>query len=437
MSSKAATERRFPRVLIVTKSQIGDVDSAGAALRSWFKEWPRDQLAQVFSGVPLGSHAFCGQSFHLGPEERRLGRLFFRLKGSSLADAALPYRARTRGGAFQSAKQAVGRILVDSGAWELIFAPRLSERLVKFVDSFRPEALFVQGCDIGFMRLPLLISARCGAPIHFDIVDDWVMHLYRGWPLGLMNGVVRRTFSKLAHASARRYTIGDMMAETYRERYGLDFTPLLQCDDQERFTSARVGGAAAGSDTVEIVYSGSLALRRWESLLDLAEACSRARVPGKRISITAYVPFVPPEAAEALRSAPCLTVKQAVPDAEVPRVLANAGLLFLPESFDRAIGEYIRLSVSTKAHLYMMSGRPALVYGPAGTGTVEYARSHGWAYVVDRPGPEGLVEALQDLLGDERRCLDLTWRAAEVAAARHVGAVVREKLRRALLSPPD
>jgi glycosyltransferase involved in cell wall biosynthesis len=433
--------KRFPRILIVTKSRITDIDSAGAALRNWFKEWPRDHLAQVYSGVSAAGAVFCERSFQLGAPERRLGHVFLGLKGSSLADAALPYREHAAGGSAARGKGIVprlkrvgGKALVESGVWELIFTPTLSSRLRSFIAEFQPDAMFVQGCDISFMRLPMLIRVEFGTPIHFDIVDDWVEHLYRGSLAGaLMNRVVQRTFRDLLDASSGRYTIGEAMAQAYQRRYGVPFTPLMQCDDQERFSKARTV-AERERDAIEIVYSGSLALNRWKALVDLSRACSSRVHLGRPISITAYAPFVPREAAEPLRAASCLTVKPAVPDAQVPAVLAGADLLFLPESFDPKISEYTKLSVSTKAHLYMMSGKPSLVYGPAGIGTVEYARRHGWGHVVDREGAAPLGVALEELLTGPRRREEYVERARAVAAAYHSGSVVRESLRKTLLS---
>lgn len=49
---------------------------------------------------------------------------------------------------------------------------------------------------------------------------------------------------------------------------------------------------------------------------------------------------------------------------QLPAVLAGCDVLFLPGHFDTAYQNAIQLSLSSKAHLYMMSGRPILVYGP-------------------------------------------------------------------------
>lgn len=430
--------KRFPRVLIVAKSKIGDIDSAGGALRNWFREWPRDRLAQIFSGVPTGGGAdFCGSNFLLGAEERRLGRLFFALKRSRLADGALPGRSRPQaegdGAWARRAARRAGEVLVETGLWELMFPPKLSGRMRAWLDAFRPDVLFTQGADISFMRLPLMIGREYRLPIHFDVVDDWVEHLYGGsWAGPLVRPAVQRAFRDLLRASACRYTIGEAMAEAYRARYGVPFRVLMQCDDPDRFSEA-IPARTRGPGEVEIVYSGSLALNRWKALMDLAEACEACRSRGLNARVTAYVTFVPEEAS-ALRHDRNVTLKEAVPDAEVPGVLKGADILFLPESFDPRYREYVKLSVSTKAHLYMLSGRPSLVYGPPGLGTIEYARQRGWGLVVDQQGQAHLADAIERLVYDPSRRQELVARGREVAARNHAGPSVREDLRESLVS---
>lgn len=428
--------KRYPRVLIVTKAQIGDMDSAGAALRGWFGDWPRTHLAQIYSGTPLAKAIFCERTFHLGPEERAWGRMFFRLKRSSLGDSALPYRAPVASAPIRPARRLareLGRRLIDTGLWELVFRPRLSPGLRAWVADFNPDVVFAQGCDLTFLTLPLLLHRTFGTPVHFDIVDDWVRHIYRSTSLGsIANFVVQRRFRDMVRVADARHVIGPKMAEVYAERYGARFDQLMQCDNAERFISA-VPRRTRPVSVLEIVYSGSLALKRWKGLLDLVDACRTLRARGLSVEVTAYVPFVPQEAAAALRGAEGLRIEPAVADADVPAVLAGADLLFLPESFDSGIAEYISLSLSTKAHLYMFSGRPALVYGPAGIGTVEYARRERWAHVVDCPGVEPLCDAIERLARDSGYRATLVERSKAVRSAHHDAAHVRERLRKALL----
>jgi glycosyltransferase involved in cell wall biosynthesis len=432
--------RDYPRVLIVSKSLINDRESAGASLRNWFKEWPKECLAQLFSGVAFDTGAFCSSNFRLGAQERRFGKLFNRLKGSSLGDAAQPvlqaHKGNVASGRREVWRKAVyncGSRLIESGLWEFIFPPRLSPRLKDWLRTFGPDVMFIQGADVSFMRLPLMIQDEFRIPICFNILDDWVEHLYEKSPLApLVQNFVRDTFCRLIGRCTRRFTIGGLMAEEYEKRYGVAFSTLMQCDDLERF-SMFANEKKAGPHVVEIVYSGTLALDRWRALVELALAAEALRHEGLAIAITAFAPFVPVEAGDSLNNLPGLTVADALADKDVPRVLSAADILFLPESFDEAIRSYIRLSVSTKAHLYMMSGRPVLVYGPPEIGTVDYARREGWGYVVDREGVEPLTAGLRKVLTERDLRGALVQTGLEVAARNHDGKTVRERLRRDLI----
>ena len=75
----------FPKVLIIVKTLINDIDSGGASLRNWFKEWPREHLAQLYSGVAINRDPFCGFNSQIGSEEWRFGWLFRGRAGSDNA----------------------------------------------------------------------------------------------------------------------------------------------------------------------------------------------------------------------------------------------------------------------------------------------------------------------------------------------------------------
>lgn len=117
---------KYPRVLIVYHSCINKADSNTVSLRNWFGEWPKDGLAQIYSGNEIGDQRFCGHTFRLGLDGRRFGRVFFRLKGSSLGEASRPSMFG-QGGAMMAARKVhvamlkyrLGYILIGSGLWEL------------------------------------------------------------------------------------------------------------------------------------------------------------------------------------------------------------------------------------------------------------------------------------------------------------------------------
>ena len=84
----------------------------------------------------------------------------------------------------------------------------------------------------------------------------------------------------------------------------------------------------------------------------------------------------------------------------LPSYLKGADLLYLPETFDPDIAQGYRFSISTKAHLFMFSQRPILVYGHPSNGLVNYASREGWACVVNIRNIDLLKDSLRSLLLD-------------------------------------
>jgi hypothetical protein len=219
------------------------------------------------------------------------------------------------------------------------------------------------------------------------------------------------------------------MADEYEQRYGVSFEPLMICDDYERFaksTPTRI----ANDEKISVVYAGSLGGERWKPLADLCLAAAELQSDGLYFEVTGLVSSVPQEGLDLLRTMPNLTLLPAPGHDDLPGQLRGADILFLPEPFEPKRTRAIRLSVSTKAHLYMMSDRPILVYAPASTGTMSYCLQFGWGCCVSIPDRASLKVALSRLATDEQYRQGLVWKGTEVALRNHDSSVVCEVLRR-------
>lgn len=425
----------YPRTLIVYLSCINQTDQHGMSLRNWFADWPRERLAQIYSGNERGDERFCGHTFKLGPQERRFGRLFFALKGSALGEAASPVfiDESTEGGLSRLSwaavwRHRVSRILVESGLWELIFPPVISPGLKAWLNDFQPEVIYCQGYTLSFVWLALALRRELGLPICFHVADDWPTFLYRdsivAWAI---RPLVEHSARELITSAAVRFAIGPTMAAEYESRYGVPVQSLMQCDNIERFRAVTPRRVVEAGD-FSIVYTGSLELGRWAPLADLCSATQLLQREGLNVTVTAFASAVPPEAINILREMPHLQILPPPPHDEVPAVLKGADILFLPETFNPGTARMIRLAVSTKAHLYMMSERPILVYAPSITGIVDYARREGWAYVVDRQDVGLLADGVQQLLVDRDLVRQLVQTGVRVALKNHDERVVRQRL---------
>jgi len=428
---------RFPRVLIVYHMCLNKADQHGLSLRSWFADWPRERLAQIYSGGEVGTERFCSRNFCLGVGERRWGKLFFRIKGSSLGEAGLPVVAFSQGMPVRRTllsrlKGVVARGLMNSGLWELLFRPTLSPELERWVREFAPQVIYCQGYSLTFAWLPVLLHRRFGIPICFQTTDDWPKSLYGDSPFSwFVRPFVKRATEDLVSSAMFRFSFGYEMTREYSNRYRRDFESLLICDEMARFQSA-VPIRLVEKDEFSIVYSGSLGLGRYQPLADLCRAAEELSLSGRQFKVFALVSGISAEGARELEGRQNLKILAAPSHEELPSYLKGADILFLPESFEIKQVEAIALSISSKAHLYMMSERPILVYGPPQAGSVKYAKKEGWACVVDQPGTEGLKGALERIVSEEEYRHQLVSRGTCVARENHDGRMVRTRFAAAL-----
>jgi hypothetical protein len=428
----------YPRVLIVYMTCLNQADQHGVSLRSWFTEWPRERLAQLYSSADLGHEKFCGYTFQIGPAERRWGRLFFKLKQSSLGESSRPVSLPETPietvidvlkpvNHLALMRSRLSLTLVRSGLWEILFPPRLSHRLERWVKEFNPQAIYCQGYSLAFAWLPVMLWRRFQIPVCFQTGDDWPDYLYKDSAVAwLVRPVVQRAVYDLLASATVRFANGDRMATEYQARYGCSFIPVMMGDSFERFRETQ-SRRVSPTDEISVVYTGNLGQGRWQSLVDLCAAGDLLRSEGYCVRITGFASTVPAEAVNILKRIADLQILPPPAHELVPAFLKGANILFLPETFDVEKAAEIRLSISTKAHLYMMSERPILVYGSSITGIVDYAKRDGWALVVDERNIHRLAEALRRLIIDIDLQKSLIKRGTEVARQNHDEVVIRRR----------
>ena len=410
-----------PRVLLVLMAKVMAADAGNLLIRSQFGDWPRDRLAQIYaSGDPAGQGDFCGRSYRLQAGDRLLGSIFQRLRSTvtrMVALSTVEARERDSRAGFPTLiarimKQHVGNWLIRSGLWEVIFHVRVSREMAEFIENFAPDVIYCQGYSLGFAELPVLIARRFNLPICFQTMDDWPDYTYRRSPIGWL---LRRSTRELVAKANARLAFGDQMRRCFDDRYGVAFQATYHLDEPSRFFPEP---GWTTSEECRIVYTGSLGLRRFEAVQDLVMAV-RTIGPGPvPFKIVVYSAGVPTDLPRFLLDAPEVALLPLPSHEELPAVLASASVLFLPESFTVPRSQ-IALSISTKAHLYIMSGRPVLAYGPPYSGTVRYAVEGGWAATVTERSQTSLADALLRVASDASLRAALSQNARICAITHH------------------
>jgi glycosyltransferase involved in cell wall biosynthesis len=420
--------RKYPRVLIVVLTKVKAEDPSNLLIRTQFGNWSKADLAQIYSGETAGKGEFCGRYYALQAGDRFLGRLFMALRAGVFdmvaMDAVGQSPASHRAGRFsrwlKSAKHRFGSLLISSGVWEVIFRVRISAAMERFIESFKPDIIYCSGYSLAFTALPLLISRKYGIPICFQTLEDWPAYSYQYSPIG---GVFRRQARRLISSAALRLAFGEKMQSLYEKRYRVPFYATYHLDSMERF---HFTGSPHAEGMIKIIFTGSLVLNRHECIEDLLKAIRLIQKERPWVGIEVYCSGLPNELSEDLRSAPEVKFLPIPAHEDLPRVLHDADVLFLPEAFSVNI-KRLDLAISTKCHLYMMAGRPILVYGPGYGGTIEYAREHGWALVVQQRDARILADAVCRLLDDHALVAELKSKAFKCFSRNHDLSAHRER----------
>ena len=417
---------RYPRILVITMGRINAVDTTnnGLLLRNLFGAWPKENLAQIFSSGGMDDDGFFGHYYKLGPQDRRFGSLFYKLKveilrtGSVNSMSASSKTWKRIGVLIRSWGK---RLLVDTRLYELIFRPRLSANMAAWVCAFKPDMIFSQGYSLTFAWLPVMLSKRFNLPIIYYPTDDWPSAEFRDGAgnlsviSGFMNYVVDRAARELAVTSSVRLSFNRYMREEYLLRYNREFKVLMHGDDPARFEVA-VPIRLALPDVVWIVATGVFNSNRLPLLDDLDAACLILKKQGFKVRATVF----PVNELAKSKTRNFRNIEFALcPDHNtMPAILKGADILFLPERFDEtATG--IRLSVSSKAHLFMFSGTPIVVYSDAATGIAKYATEDDWAMVVSNRDIDELAGAFKRLIIDDIYRKRLVAQAARMAITNH------------------
>lgn len=183
-------------------------------------------------------------------------------------------------------------------------------------------------------------------------------------------------------------------------------------------------------EEIPIVYAGAVYHAHFDAFRNLVSAIGRLGRP--RVRLHLYTSQPEAEIARIGVEGPAVSVHFHIPPDEVPRVLRQASMLFLPLGFDTPIPEVIRTSAPGKTGEYLSVGRPILVHAPEDSFVSWYFRENRCGLVVDRSDPDLLSSSIDRLLSDENLRAGLGARARYAAEKDFRVEAVRDRFEEAL-----
>lgn len=431
----------YLNICIVTSGKINKSDTTnnGLLFRSLFNSWPKNNISQIYNSGSNDDEGFWGNYYKLNQNDRRLGKLYLKLyQNNEISTIKINSNFHLQKLSFKGRLiQFSKRFFIKTGIYELIFYPRLSNELKNWLDEVKPDIILAQGYSITFTKLPLLIKKYTGAKLAFFTTDDWPKYLYYGYhgELKILSFLPNIYLKKLTKKFMDEVNIpiafGYPMQVEYTKRYGKEFHSIIHADNPLRFNT--VPKRLTEENVFSIVTIGSFNKYRLPLLADLNKSCQVLNSKGIKSQVQVISDAIDSDGYAELELMDYVRIYNDPGSDNLPALLKGADLLILIETFDFHRAKAIELSISTKAHLYMFSRVPIILYSHPITGISKYAKEYNWAYIVNKRDEKELTDAIEVLLTDNNKRQYLIENAYNVAMNKHNVIETEKKLHNILL----
>lgn len=416
----------YKKIIIITAGRINDSDTTnnGLFFRSIFKDWPKDRIGQIYNSGDNSDKGFFGSYYQLNNDDRYLGKYLSIIKKENNIQENKTNNEINKVTLKNRIISIVKKSLIETGIYELIFRPRMSKEMKLWIDKFKPDLVLAQGYSIAFTELPVKVKNYTKSDLVFLTTDDWPSYLYNSSKylykiLSLpARIVIKNQFKKLISITDIPIAFGYPMKLEYSKRYNKKFYEINHCDDPNRFNSVKPIRLHDQS-IYSIITIGTFNKYRWPLLSDINLCCEKLYKIGINAKVGVVSDSIESNALKHLNMMNHIEIFSDPGNDKLPSILKGADVLLLIEGFDVDFAKSIELSISTKAHLYMFSKVPIIIYGHEKTGIVNYAKKYEWASIVDKRKTDLLYESIIELHNNSFKRNQLIIKSDEISLKFH------------------
>jgi len=373
MSINSNSTPEYIKVLIVSHNALSLHGNNGKTLYSLFKNWPAENIAQLY---------FRDET----PESDKFQH-FFRLRDIDIFKVMIGIKRKSHCGDVIEAAKFLGKRQVNRSRTkniiekilkdhlhihiifrDIIYATNLwqSKKLVSWVSTFHPNAIFFLGGDSLFsFRIVLWLSEKYKIPLYIYLTDDYVINnkpvsVIERWQHNAVINCYKHSFDK----AAGLFVIGEMMAEEFEKYFSKHFHPVM--NSIEFSNLLRPSFQRSDKNEISIVYAGGLHLNRWQMIIEFGQLINKCcEMLNKKVNVEIFSVQKPDMSIRRQLDEAPLSYKGELSVDALKTKLANADFLLHVESTEKKYRKLTKLSVSTKISEYLASGTCIIGYGPA------------------------------------------------------------------------
>jgi len=375
---------KHPKILIVgTQPYNKTVQSR--AFDSYFHNWEKENLAQVFSDSRIPPQGHCETLYQI-TDKRLLKRRLHKIDTGLVftfdelpvdaAEGVSGFAPKHRGSFWHLARKAIWR----KRYWN---TPKFNQ----WLEAFKPDIVFLAWSrDFFIFDISIYIAQKFNIPIILSITDDYVFD--RHFSLSPLYLIYQNQYQRLVRRLMKMNVYGSFETEKIKALYEKKFG--IPSKVQYIATNIKPVFNEWIAPIKTVRYFGNLEAGRFSSLVDVA-ASLHAVDPSLTLEVYSK-DFTHYEKSHF----PSLVMKPPLAYSEVVNLMMETDLLVIVEGFKKSDVRAVRYSLSTKVADTLASGRPVLAYGDKDTGAMDFLISNKCAVPVATK--KDLNQVMKDLL---------------------------------------
>lgn len=423
-------------VLIISQPVLSYSNNMGKTLMAYFSAFPANNVSQFFlrQGEPTNTDV-CENYYRFSDLDAVKSILNHKIRGTVFDKTQIvppvvdePENIKLDDAYKLGAAHKAWMLFARDTIWKL--SNWKNKKLLAWLDSMNPDIIFLAPGDGAFSyRLADEIARYLSKPLAVVCMDDYFINNRNKGELlgGIRQKLFMNVVNKTIQNAAAIFTICDEMNKAYTNLFHKQCVTL--------HTSADNKSMVLKSDASRVSYIGNLSCGRYKTLLELGRAISEINDDTLTKVIDVYSGSKEAEYISPLKNAPGINFRGAIPAEQVPEVMSESVMVIHTESFDPAMKELVRFSVSTKIAESLMYGPCLLAYGPEGIASIDYLKENNAAYVISRP--EDLEKGLEKILTNKELREQIVRNARALALKNHNADVNPRKVRKWLQEVVD
>lgn len=425
-------EKKYPKVLVVSRVVWDDSIGTSSTLSNLFSEYPAKQVAHIYIDPKLPATKRCSRFFQIS--EYNLIRHIFNWKTKTGQEVS-NHEVTIKNESESAIKEERILSFVRGHRWHFFnilrevlwgFNGWKSKELKDYINDVNPDIIWLDGVfDIFLSRVYLHVLHISQKPCVLFLMDDNYTYQSVVGCAYITRFFLRRQIKRIVRESKRLFVISPKMKREFDKEFGVNSIVITKGIDYNNLSYHK----PAVGNPVRIVYMGQIIYGRLKTIQMLGKQLDIINKDGLKIQLHIYTNnHIKESDKQKLTEKGSVIFEKPVPYSQVGSILEKSDVLLFVESLDKKYNKKARLSFSTKITDYFESGKCVLAIGPADSASLEYLRVENAALVVNEE--QGIYDALQRICKSDAVQL-FSLKAFECGKRNHDLHIISQKINNA------